>query len=152
MLYRSSHSRIFTGICCVFLVSVGALSTDSVSLLGDRERSGLLADQHTLLRFPVLRCLDCSCFGMQGWYLNFLGGAICLSPTKWTYMKKELMRRFLQRILKSGRPLLIRNSQSHDPYYFFTFGSGGVTLSTLWTSSFCSPQIMWNSPTVSPIP
>lgn len=54
MLYRSSHSRIFTGICRVFLVTVGALGTDSVSLLGDRERSGLLADQHTLLRFPLL--------------------------------------------------------------------------------------------------
>lgn len=52
-------------------------------------------------------------------------GTVCLSPTKWTYMKKELMRWFLQRILKSGRPLLIHNSHNQDPYYFFTFGSGG---------------------------
>lgn len=78
-------------------------------------------------------------------------GTVCLSPTKWTYMKKELMRWFLQRILKSGRPLLIHDSHNQDPYYFFTFGSGGVTFSTLWASSFCSLQIVCNSPTVSPI-
>lgn len=49
---------------------------------------------------------------------------VCLSPTKWIYMKKELARWFLQRILKSWRPRLIHKSQSHDSYYFFIFLGG----------------------------
>ena len=60
-------SRMFTKICCVFLAIVDVLGPDSVSLIGDRERRVLLSDQHTLLCFPILRCLDCSRFGMQGW-------------------------------------------------------------------------------------
>lgn len=46
--------KVFAGICCVFHIIVGALSPYFVSLLGDRERSVLLTDWHTLLCFPVL--------------------------------------------------------------------------------------------------
>lgn len=70
-----------------------ALGSDLVSLTGDRERCVLLFDQHTRLCFAVLRCLDRSGLGMQGWYYNSTGYRP--SPIGWVWKENGELMRFL---------------------------------------------------------